>query len=125
MPKPKNGTQSRKSKLVEQPRLRLKLAPGQPSPYSKLTDAVQEKICDLIAAGAVYESACQQCNISRPTYWNWRVRGTADPNGRFGRFLAAVNTALSRNAVDAAEAENRVNEMNAARRAARRKKHVA
>ncbi len=47
----KNGTQSRKSKLtsVEQPRLRMKLAPGQPNPYSKLTDAVQEKICGLIA----------------------------------------------------------------------------
>jgi hypothetical protein len=61
----KNGTQSRKSKLVEQPRLRMKLAPGQPNPYSKLTDALQAKICGLIATGARYEQACLQCNITR------------------------------------------------------------
>lgn len=42
----------------------------------------------------------------------------SDTNGRYGRFLAAVNIAISekRNAVDAAEAERRVNAINAARR---------
>jgi hypothetical protein len=120
----RNGTQSRKSKLVEQPRLRLPLMPGQPNPISKLTDALQAKICGLIANGARYEQACLQCNITRATFWNWRVRGTVDPKGRYGRFLAAVNTALSECAVDAAEAERRVNEINAARRARRAARHV-
>ena len=105
---------------------KLPLAPGQPTVYSKLTDAVEAKICELIANGALYEIACLQCGISRQTYHNWRVRGAHDPKGRYGRFLAAVNMALSekRNAVDAAEAERRVKEMNAARRAARREAQV-
>jgi hypothetical protein len=94
----KNGPQSRKSKLtsVEQPRVRLKLAPGQPTPQSKLTDAIEAKICDLIANGAGYEQACLQSGITRATFWNWRVWGTADPKGRYGRFFAAVRKALRR-----------------------------
>lgn len=91
----KNGTQSRKSKLVEQPRLRLPLAPGQPNSISKLTDALQAKICGLIADGAPYAIACRQCDITRATFWNWRVWGTADPKGRYGRFFAAIKKALS------------------------------
>jgi hypothetical protein len=70
---------------VEQPRLRLKLAPSQPNPYSKLTDVLQAKICGLIANGA-------RLRVTRQTCHNWRVRGVHDPNGRYGRFLAAVNT---------------------------------
>lgn len=103
-----------------QPRLRL--APGQPNVFSKLTDAVQEKICGLIAGGTLYEQACQQCGISRATFWNWRVWGTADPKGRYGRFLAAVEAARGECKVDAAEAERRADAINAAR--ARRRKRV-
>jgi hypothetical protein len=103
-------------------RKRLPLAPGQPNSISKLTDAVQEKICSLITNGARYEQACLQCNITRQTCHNWRVRGAHDPNGRYGRFLAAINTALSECEIDAAEAERRVDAINAARRLRRLKK---
>jgi hypothetical protein len=75
---------------------RLKLAPGQPTPQSKLTDAVQDKICGLIADGAPYAIACRQCDIARATFWNWRVWGTADPKGRYGRFFTAIKKALRR-----------------------------
>jgi hypothetical protein len=113
----KNGSQSKKSKLVEQPRLRLKLAPGQPNPQSKLTDAVQAKICGLIANGSDYQRACLQCGITRATFWNWRVWGTADPKGRYGQFFAAIKKALrEKKRVDVAEAERRIIAMNRARR---------
>jgi hypothetical protein len=113
----KNGTQSRKLTSVEQPRLRLPLAPGQPNRYSKLSDALERKICDLIEHGAPYESACQQCGIARRTLYNWRTAGTAKPDGRYGRFLAAIKNALrKKKRADVAEAERRINAMNRARR---------
>jgi hypothetical protein len=107
----KNGTQSRKATSVEQPqpRLRLPLAPGQPTPDSKLTDAVQEKICGLITSGLAYEQTCQLCGISRTTFYHWRVWGTADPKGRYGLFFAAIKKALSaKKRAAVAEAERRI-----------------
>jgi hypothetical protein len=75
-------------------RTRLRRKPGQPSPYSKLNNAIESKICQYIQAGLRYEDACGMCDITRQTYHNWRVRGAEDPKGRYGKFLAKCEKAL-------------------------------
>jgi hypothetical protein len=95
---------------MSKPSHRLPLAPGQPAGCSKLTDALQAKICGLISNGDGYQRACQLCGITRSTFWNWRVWGTADPKGRYGRFFAAIKKALrKKKRADVAEAERRIN----------------
>lgn len=75
----------------------------------KLTDDLERKICDLIEHGAPYESACQECGIARRTLYNWRTAGTAKPDGRYGRFLAAIKNAVrKKKRADVAEAERRI-----------------
>jgi hypothetical protein len=90
-------------------RLRLKLAPGQPSQDSKLNDELEKKICGLIAGGASYDPTCRQCDISRTTFYNWRLWGTVDPKSRYGRFFAAIKKALSaKKRAAVAEAKRRI-----------------
>jgi hypothetical protein len=107
---PRHATDGKPTKTAQLVQAgRLKLAPGQPNPSSKLTDAVQEKICGLITNGLAYEQACQESDISRTTFWNWRVWGTANPKGRYGLFFAAIKKALSaKKRAAVAEAERRI-----------------
>jgi len=72
--------------------LKRKLAKGQPSPYSKLTDEIEGKICGYIAGGMKWEDACELCGIHRTTAWHWRDRGAAG-EPRYAQFMVAANTA--------------------------------
>jgi hypothetical protein len=67
---------------------RLKRRAGQVGPPSKLDNALQKKLCGMIAGGLRQEDACQLCGITRVTLYNWRTAGAAKPYSRYGRLLA-------------------------------------
>lgn len=71
----------------------LKLKPGQPSARSKLTDEIQQQICNVVSSGQSLETAAMMCRINRTTIRNWRLRGQQDPKGRYGQFMEAIDHA--------------------------------
>jgi len=60
------------------------LAPGQPNAHSKLTDALQSELCGLVMNKATLEDAADHLGLNRTTIWEWRDRGRADPESRYG-----------------------------------------
>jgi hypothetical protein len=71
----------------------LKLKPGQPSARSKLSDEIQQQICNVVSSGQSLETAAMMCRINRTTIRNWRLRGQEDPKGRYGQFMEAIDHA--------------------------------
>jgi hypothetical protein len=71
------------------------LAPGQPNANSKLTDALQSELCGLIMNKATLEDAADYLGLNRTTIWEWRDRGRAEPESRYGAFERAVTKALA------------------------------
>jgi hypothetical protein len=71
------------------------LAPGQPNAHSKLTDALQSELCGLIMNKATLEDAADYLGVNRTTIWEWRDRGRAQPETRYGAFERAVTKALA------------------------------
>jgi len=84
---PKKGTVRRHVR-------RLALKPGQPSHRSKLTDDVQDKICNAVRGGQTFECAASLVGIDRHTLNDWRQRGQQQPNSRYGEFNRALEAAL-------------------------------
>jgi len=60
---------------------------------SKLTPEVQEKICEAIRLGAVYEHACNYAGIRYTTFRNWILRGEQSKSGKYFEFLNAIKKA--------------------------------
>jgi succinate dehydrogenase flavin-adding protein (antitoxin of CptAB toxin-antitoxin module) len=73
---------------------RLALKPGQPSARSKLTDEVQQKICNAVSAGQTFECAAALAHIDRTTLNDWRQRGQQEADSRYGEFNRALEQAL-------------------------------
>ena len=71
------------------------LAPGQPNAHSKLTDELQNELCGLIMNKATLEDAADYLGVNRTTIWEWRDRGRAQPETRYGAFERAVTKALA------------------------------
>lgn len=60
---------------------------------SKLTDAVQMRICQAIQAGATYEMAANLVGVRRQTIATWLVRGEKQSSGRYRTFFDAFKKA--------------------------------
>jgi hypothetical protein len=60
-----------------------------------LTDEVQERIVSALRAGAYIETAAAYSGIARPTLYLWIKKGRADPRGRYGVFVDAVDRAIA------------------------------
>jgi hypothetical protein len=71
-----------------------RLRPGQPNYRSKLDDEIEEKICGLIRVGLSDQDAGRLAGISRETIWDWKCRGEAEPESRYGRFLEKIQEAV-------------------------------
>jgi hypothetical protein len=71
-----------------------RLRPGQPSIRSKLDDEVEEKICRFVRAGLPEQDAGRLAGISRETIWDWKCRGEAEPESRYGRFREKIEEAV-------------------------------
>jgi len=85
---------AKRSKLAPKRKVaRLKLRPGQPDAKSKLDDEIEQKICNLVAAGQSRETAAMMCGIQRETIRQWRIKGQEDPDSRYGQFLRAIDLA--------------------------------
>ncbi len=72
---------------------RLRRKPGQPSAHSKLTNELQQRICNIVASGQSRERAASLCRINRATIRNWLLRAQDDPRGRYAEFAAALEEA--------------------------------
>lgn len=83
-----------KKRTVRKHVRRLILKPGQPSPRSKLTDEVQQKICNAVSSGQTFECAASLVGIDRHTLNDWRQRGQQEPDSRYGEFNRALEAAL-------------------------------
>lgn len=60
---------------------------------TKLTSEVQEKICEAIRLGAVYEHACNYAGIRYTTFRNWMIKGEQAKSGKFFEFVDTVKKA--------------------------------
>ena len=60
---------------------------------TKLTDAVQEKVCEYIRQGLTYEVAARAAGISESTFYRWRERGESARSGRYREFWEALKRA--------------------------------
>jgi hypothetical protein len=83
-----------KKKTVRRHVRRLALKPGQPSPRSKLTNDVQQKICNAVSSGQTFECAASLVHVDRHTLNDWRQRGQQEPDSRYGEFNRALESAL-------------------------------
>jgi len=61
----------------------------------KLTPAIQEKICTLMAGGHFAEVAARAAGIDPRTYYAWRAKGKASPGGPYGEFERACELACA------------------------------
>lgn len=57
---------------------------------SKLTRALQVKLCRLLRRGASVRSACEGAGLPQATFRSWMARGQAGDDPAFTRFRAAV-----------------------------------
>ena len=71
------------------------MALGQPNAHSKLTDQLESELCALITNKATLEDAADYLGINRTTIWEWRDRGRAEPESRYGAFERAVTKAFA------------------------------
>ena len=60
---------------------------------SLLTDEVQRKVCDAVAAGNYYQAAAAYAGVTYTTFRNWMLRGKRARRGKFFEFFAAVKLA--------------------------------
>lgn len=60
---------------------------------SKLTDELQEKLCDRLRQGNYYEAACGAVGIEYQTFRNWMQRGEQAKSGKYFEFFEAVTRA--------------------------------
>jgi len=66
---------------------------------TKLTQALQDEICEVIKQGNYIETAVACCGVSKPTFYAWAKKGARDQelkrNNIHTRFLNAVKKAMS------------------------------
>lgn len=60
---------------------------------SKLTEEVQEKVCEYVRQGLTYEVAARAAGISESTFYRWRERGEKARKGKFRKFWEALKRA--------------------------------
>jgi hypothetical protein len=75
-------------------RLKLKNSSSEVGTTGKLTDEVEEQICKLLRSQMSFSDACAWVGINRVTIWEWRTKGKAKPESRYGHFAQAVEKAL-------------------------------
>jgi hypothetical protein len=63
--------------------------------HGKLTDELEEEICKLIRGQMSLTDACAWVGISRVAVWEWRARGQAEPESRYGQFDRAIEKAYT------------------------------
>jgi succinate dehydrogenase flavin-adding protein (antitoxin of CptAB toxin-antitoxin module) len=83
-----------KKRTVRKHVRRLASRPGQAGPRSKLTDDVQQKICNAVSSGQTFDCAASLVRIDRHTLADWRARGQQEPDSRYGEFNRALEAAL-------------------------------
>jgi hypothetical protein len=89
----KSAKRSPKSPPKKRNRRRLDLKPGQPEAKSKLTHDLQQRICNVVAAGQSRERAASLNGINRSTIRNWLLKAQEDPKSRYAEFAAALELA--------------------------------
>lgn len=60
---------------------------------TKLTPALQDRICDFIRKGNYVQVACAACGVSEAAYYDWLQRGDeqqSDGGGIYAEFLEAI-----------------------------------
>ena len=60
---------------------------------TKLTPALQEKICQYIRLGMKYERAAIAAGISESTFYSWKEKGEQQKTGSYRDFLEALKKA--------------------------------
>jgi hypothetical protein len=60
---------------------------------SKLTDEVQQRVCDALSIGVPRSTAAQAAGITERTLYNWLEKGEAHNRGRYFQFFQAVQAA--------------------------------
>ena len=60
---------------------------------SKLTPALQEKICGYIAGGNTYAVSCRMARLGVTTFCRWRATGENAKSGKYREFWQAVKDA--------------------------------
>lgn len=58
-----------------------------------INDALMAQICECIAVGMTVLRACAYCNISRETFYQWKIIGKEKPDSVYGLFLENIKQA--------------------------------
>jgi transposase len=93
--KPENEKTFRKAKVGGRP--------------CKLTPETQDKIIQYLRRGAYVETAAAAAGVNKETFYDWLRQGAAKPDSKFGEFSDAV---------DKAQAESEVNDLEVITKAA-------
>ena len=68
-----------------------------PGRKPKLTDELQEQLCEELAKGKTVKGACGAVGIGERTYYDWIEKGrTTERNDKWCRFLKAVEIAKAK-----------------------------
>ena len=67
--------------------------PTEGDEVSKFTPAIRKTIIGAIRNGCLRYQACALAGIVRQTLVNWEEKGSADPEGEYGQFLAELEQA--------------------------------
>jgi transposase len=62
---------------------------------TKLTKKLQEQICELLRWGNYIETACNYCEVSKKTLYEWMKKGNQEDEGIHRDFLNAVHKAMA------------------------------
>src|SRR5258708_1359871 len=61
--------------------------------HSRLTPAVQARICEALRAAAPYDAAAKYAGVPRRTFYRWLEKGRAAKNGRYRDSVDALEKA--------------------------------
>ncbi len=63
---------------------------------AKLTQEVQDTLCEALEKGHSIAAACGYADITEQTYYNWYKRGMKAQTGKYPNFVIAVEKAKSK-----------------------------
>ena len=74
------------------------LRPGQPSAYSSLDDAIENRLCEYLQAGVPIALACDATGLPRRTFYQWEefALQSEDPKSRYKLFMMRVREAQAK-----------------------------
>jgi hypothetical protein len=92
-PESAETTTTTKTPKAKRYKYRMKNRPEGVGSIGKLTDELEEEICKLIRGQMTLTDACAWVGINRTCVWEWRTKGQAHPESRYGQFERAIEKA--------------------------------